>query len=644
MDKQKSCHCSSCGLPPTEIAHEHGQSTQTYISIGFSLALLLVGLGAEHLFNQTISTPYKQLWYLLAYIPVAYPVLKEAFILLREKNFFTEFTLMAVATLGAFAIGEYPEAVAVMLFYTVGELFQDSAVNKAKRNIKALLDTRPETATVINEDITHVVLPDQVAIGETILIKAGEKVPLDGVMLSASSSFNTSALTGESRPQTIQAGEMVLAGMVNIDKVVHVKVSKRYKDSSFARIIEMVQEATSRKAPSELFIRKFAKVYTPFIFIFAVLITFIPLFFVSNYVFQEWLYRGLVFLVISCPCALVISVPLSYFGGIGAASKTGILFKGANYMHLLSKVNTIVVDKTGTLTEGVFEVQQVVSANGFTRERVIHYASAIEKHSNHPIAKAIARFATDINKDFQTSDIIEIAGQGLKGRVNKKEVLIGNALLMQKNAIDYDKSTDGIAETTLLLAIDNVYAGHIIIADQIKKDAYTAVKKLRAYDVKNIVMLSGDKKSITEQTARELGISHAYGELLPEEKAEHLKRLKENPHTIIAFVGDGINDAPSLAMSDVGIAMGKMGSDAAIEVADIIIQTDQPSKIATAIKISRKTRRIVYQNIVLALSIKLVILVLASLGVATMWEAVFADVGVALLAVLNAVRILRMKF
>ena len=645
MDKQHTgFHCASCEIHSTDSHQEHANSTKMYTPLGISFLLLMGGIAADYFCKELFHSYFRFTWYLLAYIPVAYPVIKEAFALIAQKSIFTEFTLMSIATLGAFSIGEYPEGVAVMLFYTIGELFQDSAVNKAKRNIQSLLDSRPDTATRIKDGNTQTVSPEQIKIGELIQVKAGEKVPLDGVMISTSSSFNTSALTGESRPRTIRKGETVLAGMLNMEHVIQIEVSKVYQDSSFARIIKMVQEASSRKSPTELFIRKFAKIYTPIVFLLALLITLIPYLFVSTYVFQDWLYRGLVFLVISCPCALVISVPLSYFGGIGAASKTGILFKGANYLDLMNKVNTLVIDKTGTLTHGVFDVQAIVPANGYTKDDLLHYATAIEKFSNHPIAKAIVSLSIADDKNHLATDIQEIAGQGLKGRINSKEVLVGNARLMKSHSIQYDPSIDSIAETTVMVAIDQTYAGYITIADKLKADAETMIKTIHHYGIQKIIILSGDKQAITTNTARQLGIQQAYGSLLPADKLEHMKRLKADSSNIVAFVGDGINDAPSLALSDVGIAMGNMGSDAAIEVADIIIQTDQPSKIITAVKIARSTRKVVYQNIFLALFIKLIILVLAALGIATMWEAVFADVGVALLAILNAVRILKMKF
>nr|WP_221411807.1 heavy metal translocating P-type ATPase [Dysgonomonas mossii] len=614
-----------------------------YIPVSISLLMLLVGIAMDN-FIPDIFNGYLRLGlYIIAYIPVAFPVFREAVETIKEKDFFTEFTLMGMATLGAFIIGEYPEGVAVMVFYTIGELFQDSAVNRAKRNIKALLDVRPDTATVYRNDSYQTISPEEVEIDEVIQVKAGEKVPLDGIMLTSSASFNTAALTGESKPKTISASESVLAGMLNLDKVIEIKVAKKYQDSSLARILEMVQDATSRKAKTELLIRKFAKIYTPIVFLLALFITVIPYFVVSDYIFSEWLSRALVFLVISCPCALVISIPLGYFGGIGAASKAGILFKGANYLDLMTKVNTVVMDKTGTLTKGVFNVQKVASVDEDKQEEFVAIVAAMEKFSNHPIARAIVQFAK-ISDNYTATDVEEISGHGLKGIVNGEEVLVGNAKLMQKFNISYDRTIEFIVETIVIAAINGEYVGYITIADEVKDDAQTAISDMHLSGIKQVVMLSGDKSSITNNVASSLGIDNAYGDLLPEDKVRHIEELKTDRNNVIAFVGDGINDAPSLALSDVGIAMGGMGSDAAIEVADVIIQTDQPSKIATSIKIAKVTRQVVVQNIILAFSVKLIVLILGSFGLATMWEAVFADVGVSLLAILNAVRILKMRF
>lgn len=623
--------------------HDHGNSFsfKTYIPAIISFTMLILGIAMDYfdqpeLFqNQNI----RLIWYIVAYSPVGFPVFKEAFESIRKGDFFTEFTLMSVATIGAFILGEFPEGVAVMLFYAVGELFQSAAVNKAKSNIKALLDVRPNAATVLRNNEWKSVKPEEVEIGETIQIKAGEKVPLDGMMLSESSSFNTSALTGESKPNSIKKGETVLAGMLNLEKVIEIHTTKKFEDSSLAKILQMVQEASSRKAKTELFIRKFAKIYTPIVFFLAVVLTFLPYLFVENYVFEQWFYRALVFLVISCPCALVISIPLGYFGGIGAASRNGILFKGSNYLDLMAKVNTVVMDKTGTLTEGVFKVQQVNSK--LEKNEFLNVLSAIESNSTHPIAKAIVEFHPS---EFKAENVEEISGHGLKGIVNGKEILAGNGKLLQKFNINYNPEIDQIVESIVLMAIDRKFAGYVTIADEIKQDAKQAISDMKRNGVSKTMMLSGDKDSIVQKVARELGIDQAFGNLLPENKVEKVQELKQNSKNIIAFVGDGINDAPVLALSDVGIAMGGMGSDAAIETADVVIQTDQPSKISTAIKIGRKTKQIVMQNIVLAFGVKIIVLILGAGGLATMWEAVFADVGVAFLAILNAVKIQNMKF
>lgn len=624
--------------------HEEQRGWRIYLPAGLSFVLLSTGLILDNIFAGNFFSGYLRLiWYIIAYLPVALPVLKESAELILQKDFFNEFTLMSIATLGAFAIGEYPEGVAVMLFYSVGELFQDSAVSKAKSNIKALLDIRPDAASVFRNGGFITVSPEEVTIGEKIQVKPGERVPLDGVLHRSQSSFNTSALTGESKPKRISDGETVLAGMVNLDNVIELKVEKAYADSSLAKILEMVQHASSRKAKTELLIRRFARIYTPLVFFLAVAVTLLPYFFVSDYVFNDWLYRALVFLVISCPCALVISVPLGYFGGIGAASRSGILFKGANFLDLMTKVNTVVMDKTGTLTHGVFNVQEVHAASGDT-EQLLAMAAAIESYSNHPIAKAITGYVKKDGLKSDVSEVKEIPGHGLEGELNGKILLAGNNKLLKKYGIKYDPAVDSIAETNVVVAYDNQYVSYITIADEEKEDAAKAVDEMKQLGIRKVVMLSGDKSSITQKLGQKLGLTAAYGDLLPEEKVQHIEQLKEDKNNCIAFVGDGINDAPSLALSDVGIAMGGMGSDAAIEVADVVIQTDQPSKIATAIHIAKYTRSIVFQNIALAISIKLLVLFLGAIGFATMWGAVFADVGVALLAILNSVRVLSKRF
>ena len=622
--------------------HDHDHSTSKWILI-FSLVVFFLGLILQYIIKADwflANDWIRLIWFLVAYTPVAYPVWVQAFELFAKKDFFNEFSLMGIATIGAFFIQEYPEGVAVMLFYTIGEMFQEAAVNKARGNIKALLDVRPNTANVFRDGVFKEFHPEEVKIGETIQVRVGEKVPLDGTMKSDKGSFNTSALTGESKPSVYRKDEQVLAGMLNLENVIEMTTTKKFEDSSIAKILQMVQEASSRKAKTELFIRKFAKIYTPIVFFLAVALVFIPALFVDDYNFKDWLYRGLIFLVVSCPCALVISVPLGYFGGIGAASRNGILFKGSNFLEQMSKVTTVVMDKTGTLTQGVFKVQEIESVI-IDQNEFLAIVSAIESQSTHPIAKAIvSEYPTSLKAD----NVEEIAGKGLKGHVNGKEVLIGNGKLLQHFGVTYPPTIDQIVESIVMVAIDNNYAGYITVADELKSDAKQAISDLRKLGVNHTVMLSGDKDSITQKVAKEIGLSNAYGGLLPEGKVEKMNELKKDPNQVIAFVGDGINDAPVLALSDVGIAMGGLGSDAAIETADVVIQTDQPHKIATAIKIGRETRKIVIQNIVLALVVKGIVMILGAGGLSNMWEAVFADVGVALLAILNAVRIQRMNF
>lgn len=592
------------------------------------------------------TQPMRLVWYLLAYLPVGLPVMKEAIGSIREKDIFSEFTLMCIATLGAFYIGEYPEGVAVMLFYSIGELFQDRAVDKARKNISALLDVRPETATVVREEARITVAPVEVVPGEVIEVKAGERVPLDGKLQSEVAAFNTAALTGESMPRTIRCEEEVLAGMIVTDKVIRLEVTKPYNQSALARILSLVQDATERKAPAELFIRKFARIYTPIVTGLAFLIVLVPYIYALLqpsflFSFNDWLYRALVFLVISCPCALVISIPLGYFGGIGAASRQGILFKGGNYLDAITKINTVIFDKTGTLTKGIFEVQ-AISPTGIPENELLRTIASVESRSNHPIAQAIVTFATTnqiaIDRAVETT---ELPGYGLQASMNGREVLVGNTRLLARQNIAFPMELNDLPDTIVVCAINRQYAGYILLADTPKADAAEAIKQLKELNINNLEILSGDKQIIVSNLATRLGIPHAVGDLLPEGKVAHLERLRQDRNNRIAFVGDGINDAPVLALSDIGIAMGALGSDVAIETADVVIQTDQPGKVATAIRIGRLTRNIVWQNIALAFGVKLAVLILGAGGLATMWEAVFADVGVALLAILNAVRILK---
>jgi Cd2+/Zn2+-exporting ATPase len=577
---------------------------------------------------------------LIAYLLAGRNVLDLAFRKSKRGDIFNEFVLMSVATIGAFVIGEYEEGVAVMVFYQIGEWFQDAAVNNAKRSIKALLDVRPDEVTVIRNGSLVVADPSIIELGETIQVKPGEKVALDGELLSENASFNTAALTGESKPDTKYKGETILAGMINLNTVAEIKVKALFKDSKLSKILEMVQDATARKSQTQLFISRFAKIYTPIVFFMAVAVCFVPYFFAADYNFQTWFYRALVFLVISCPCALVVSIPLGYFGGIGLASRNGILFKGGNFLDVMTKVNAVVMDKTGTLTKGVFKVQEVV-ANSIDKTELVRLTAALEKNSTHPIAKAVTDYADDKTNGEKAEEVEEISGHGLKGKVDGKQVLAGNVKLLKKYNIAYPAEIENIVDTIVVTAINNQYSGYITIADEIKEDASQAVKDMHSLNIKT-VMLSGDKQSVVDKVAKSVGIDEAYGDLLPEGKVEKVQRLKdEGKH--IAFVGDGVNDAPVVALADAGIAMGGLGSDATIETADVVIQNDQPHKIVSAIKIGKITRNIVWQNIIMAMTVKVFVLALGAGGVATLWEAVIADVGVALLAILNAVRIQRMK-
>ncbi len=642
-----SCGAHSCAAEKkvdakVSVFHEYGK-------VIFSLLLLTSGIIMSALdlaFFHEGSVAL--IWYIVAYLPVGIPVMKEAWEGIGEKDYFSEFTLMIIATLGAFYIGEYPEGVAVMLFYTVGELFQDKAVDKAKRNIGALLDVRPEKALVLREGNLVIESPKKIKVGEIIEIKAGERVPLDGTMQNEVAAFNTAALTGESVPRNIRKGEEVLAGMIVTDKVIRLEVTRPFDKSALARILELVQNASERKAPAELFIRKFARIYTPIVIALAVLIVLCP--FVYSlinppfvFAFNDWLYRALVFLVISCPCALVVSIPLGYFGGIGAASRLGILFKGGNYLDAITKINTVVFDKTGTLTKGTFEVQACKSAGEVSEEELVKLVASVESDSTHPIAKAVVNYAKEQKIEcVAVTGTKEFAGYGLEATIDGAMVLVGNCRLLSKFDISYPKELLEITDTIVVCAVGNRYAGYLLLADALKEDAKVAIDNLKALNIENIQILSGDKQSIVTNFAEKLGISKAYGDLLPEGKVNHLEELRQDEANRIAFVGDGMNDAPVLALSHVGIAMGGLGSDAAIETADVVIQTDQPSKVAEAIKVGKLTRRIFWQNVSLAFGVKLLVLILGAGGIATLWEAVFADVGVALLAIMNAVRIQKM--
>lgn len=646
-------HCSCCAHT-NECASEESIDKEKslfgeYWKAGLSFILLIGGIIMNAMDLAFFREGYVALiWYVVAYLPVGLPVMKEAWESIREKEFFSEFTLMVVATLGAFYIGEYPEGVAVMLFYTVGELFQDRAVSKAKRNIGALLDVRPERALVCRDNRLIAVSPKNVEVGEVIEIKTGERVPLDGMLLDDVAAFNTAALTGESVPRNIRKDEEVLAGMIVTDKVIRIKVTRPYEKSALSRILELVQNASERKAPAELFIRKFARIYTPIVIGLAVLIVLLPFAYSLvdtqfSFIFNDWLYKALVFLVISCPCALVVSIPLGYFGGIGAASRSGILFKGGNYLDAITKINTVVFDKTGTLTKGTFDVQSCKSEAGVSEEELIKTVASVERGSTHPIAKAIVNYARLRSVEaIPALATKEYAGLGLEATVDGTPVLVGNARLLAKFKIAFPSELLSVSDTVVACAIGNKYAGFLLLSDTLKDDARAAIEGLKAQGIENIQILSGDKQSIVTNFAEKLGITEAYGDLLPEGKMKHLEALRSNEENRIAFVGDGMNDAPVLALSHVGIAMGGLGSDAAIETADVVIQNDQPSKVAQAIKIGKLTSRIIWQNISLAFGVKLLVLILGAGGVATLWEAVFADVGVALLAIMNAVRIQKM--
>lgn len=579
----------------------------------------------------------------IAYLLAGYNTLERAFRSVRRGDFFNEFTLMSIATLGAFYIGEYSEGVAVMIFYEIGELFQDLAVNRSKRSIKALLDIRPDEVTVVRDGKTTTVHPNKVNLGETIQIKAGEKVALDSELLTDNASFNTAALTGESKPDTKRTGDTVLAGMINLDKVIELKVTTAFKDSKLSKILQLVQDATARKAPTQLLISRLAKIYTPIVFGLALAITLIPYLFVPTYVFNDWLYRGMVFLVIACPCALTVSIPLGYFGGIGLASRNGILVKGSNFLDTVTKLDTLVSDKTGTLTKGVFKVQEVKTS--LDERDFVQTAAALESASTHPIAKAIVDYAKEQKPNVQKAgkdaakaqEVEEISGHGLKGNVNGKTVLAGNLKLLRKYNLAIPAELEQIVDTIVVVAIENQFAGYITIADEVKEDAAKTVTDLKALGIET-VMLSGDKTAVVQKVAAELGIAKFYGDLLPEDKVTKVQELKDLGKKL-AFVGDGVNDAPVVALADVGIAMGGLGSDATIETADIVIQNDQPSKLVSAIKIGKITKSVVWQNISLAMGVKVAVMLLGAGGIATLWEAVFADVGVALLAILNAYRI-----
>ena len=580
--------------------------------------------------------------YILAYLIVGLEIVLKAIRNILRGKVFDENFLMSVATIGAFFIGEFQEAVAVMIFYQVGELFQSYAVDKSRKSIASLMDIRPDYANVYRDNEIEKIDPDDVNIGEIILIKPGEKIPLDGIVVEGESMLNTLALTGESVPRKVSINDEVLSGCVNMEGTLKVKVSKEFGQSTVSKILDLVENASSRKSKSENFISKFARYYTPIVVIIAIVLAIIPPLIIKDASFNDWVYRALSFLVVSCPCALVISIPLSFFGGIGAASKIGVLIKGSNYLEALANTEIVVCDKTGTLTEGVFKVQKI-DAVGYSDDELLRYTSYAEHFSNHPISHSIKEAYGKEIDEKQITEVKEIAGKGISAKVNKKLVLVGNEKLMKENNIKYDKSEE--VGTLVYVAIDKKFAGTIVIADKIKDDAFEAVKLFKKNNIQKIIMLTGDYKNISEEVASKLNLDEFYYELLPQDKVEFVEKLmqQKDDNGKLIFIGDGINDAPVLALSDIGVAMGTLGSDAAIEAADVVIMTDEPSKIANAINISKKTMKIVKQNITFAITVKITVLILSALGIASMWAAVFADVGVSVLAIINALRILRIK-
>ena len=599
------------------------------------------------LFAIGLLVPFSNEWitkgiYIVAYLIVGLEIVIKAIKNIFKGEVFDEHFLMAVATIGAFAIGEFPEAVAVMLFYQIGELFQDYAVDKSKESITNLMDIRPDVAVVKRNGKLETVKPETVKIGEEIVVKPGEKIPLDGTIIDGRSMLDTSALTGESVPRSAKTGEKVLSGCINQSGVLRIKVEKEFGESTVSKILDLVENASNKKSKSENFITKFAKIYTPTVVGIAVLLAIIPPFLLNWGTFSEWLERALTFLVVSCPCALVISIPLGFFGGIGGASRKGVLIKGSNYLELLSKTDIFVFDKTGTLTEGVFEVQKINPVD-ISEEELLKIAAHAESYSNHPISASIKKaYQKEINQEI-IGKTEEISGKGIVSQIENKTVVIGNHKIMQEKGIEYKECND--IGTILYVAINNKFAGSIVIADKIKEDAKQTIQGLKQNNASKTVMLTGDKKEIAEKVAKQIGIDEVYTDLLPDQKVEKVEELmkQKTEKGKLAFVGDGINDAPVLAISDIGIAMGGLGSDAAIEAADIVIMNDKPSKILEAIKISNKTMRIVKQNIIFAISVKILVLILGACGIATMWEAVFADVGVSFIAILNSLRALGRK-
>lgn len=624
--------------------NEIAENKSAIIKAASALMLLLLGLYFREDLHKSQYWIFEYIIFVSAYLISGWKVIAGAFRNIVKGKIFDEQFLMTIATLGAFAIHEMPEGVAVMLFYVVGELFQDIAVNRSRKSIKSLLEIKPEYANLVvpssgsNNEIKKV-SPEQVNIGDTIMVKAGEKVPLDGKVIDGESFVDTSALTGESVPRKLKLNNDALAGMINQSGLLTIKVNKKFGESSISRILELVENATSKKAETEKFITTFARYYTPVVVFGALALAVIPPLFVPGANFYDWIYRALVVLVISCPCALVISIPLGYFGGVGKASKSGILVKGSNYLDALTKINTVVFDKTGTLTKGEFKVSEIITSNGFSADEIINYAAHTEANSNHPIAKSIVEACKSEIDNSRITDVSELSGHGISAKVDGKQTFVGNDKLLHKENIDHDVCN--VEGTVVHVVIDRKYAGYIIISDTLKDDSIEAIEKLKTKNIKT-VMLTGDNKPAAELFARRLKIDKYYSELLPEDKVKHIEDLlKESKRGKVAFVGDGINDAPVLARADVGIAMGALGSDAAIETADVVLMTDSPSKVSDAIDIAKKTRKIVWQNIIFALGVKLFFIILGVMGIATMWEAVFGDMGVALIAVFNSIRVLK---
>lgn len=619
--------------------HDHDQGEEVSLHEMLKLIVgILIFVGV--LFMSKSSIFYLPM-FIVSYLLIGGDVVFRAFRNILRGKMFDENFLMTIATIGAFTIGEYPEAIAVMLFYQVGELFQDIAINRSRRSIKKLMSIRPDVAYVKIGNEVQEIKVEEVNVDDIIVIKPGERVPLDGIIMDGDSSLDTKALTGESVPMNVTVGEQVLSGCININGLLTVKVTKLASESTVAKVLELVETATSKKAPTEKFITKFARVYTPIVTLSAVLLAIIPPLIFQVGTFEEWLYRALIFLVISCPCALVVSIPLGFFGGIGAASKNGILVKGGNYLEALNEIEIAVFDKTGTLTEGSFKVTQINPVIDISKDELLEKTAYVESFSNHPIALSVVKEYNKSIKQEIVSDIKEISGHGIKAKVNSDEVLVGNARLMERENISFEASS--ALGSILYIAINKKYVGNIVVSDQIKMDSKEAIRLLKALGVKKTIMLTGDKKSVATSVGKALGLDEIHAELLPEDKLNKVEEFlnHKSKRGKLFFVGDGINDTPVLARADIGIAMGGLGADAAIDVADIVIMTDEPSKIVTAVKIARRTRKIVWQNIILALGIKAFFLVLGAFGIATMWEAVIADVGVSLIAILNAMRVLK---